>query len=203
MKEVCVKGLKIIASIFSAVLLTQSAAFAAIPYTTAWYVELNPGYSAVNGVAYPGKVYHSGFGGNITFGYKFNPYIGLDVGYTYYSDVRIKAPTGQQVAFSQHYSYDMAAKLMLPIAQTGVNVFGRGGMGRIRSYTHVKNEAVANLNHYTFNAGVHTRTVPVYGAGAEYAILKNLEASMEWMRAQGNNTTGQLDLYSLGLTYLF
>lgn len=197
------KGFKIIAAVFSTVVLTQSAAYAAMPYTTAWYIELNPGYSVVSGVNYPGKVYNTGFGGNFNIGYKFNPYIGIDVGCTYYATVVIKAPAGEHVALNSHFSYDLAGKLMLPIGQTGLDVFGKGGIGRIRSYTHVKNEAAANANGYVFNTGTHTQTVPYFGGGAEYAILKNLVANMQWMRAQGNNTTGQLDLYSLGLSYLF
>jgi hypothetical protein len=199
-EEIYMKGKLAIFAIAS-ILVTN--AFAAMPINNGWYVEGNVGGSKASSKNYPGSINKTGVGWNATLGYKFTQFFSGDVGYTHYADTNIRTPGGPTVATTTQYSYDLAGKVTLPLAKTGVEVFGKSGIGRINSYTHVNNPAVAAANGYVFSPGVHTQTVPIYGGGADYAITPNLLVNAQWMRAQGTNSTGTLDLYSLGLDFIF
>ena len=184
-------------------LLAATAAHAATPYPFGWYVEGNVGKSVSSDKTYPGRVTNTGFGWNLNGGYKFNEYIAGEVGFTRYAQTYAKGPNHNTFETDNHYSYDLAGKLMLPIMHTGLDIFGKLGLGRLNSYTELTNPGVANANHYVVNTGVHSHNVVYFGGGAEFAILANLLANAQWERAKGTHQTGDQDLYSLGLAFIF
>ena len=51
--------------------------------------------------------------------------------------------------------------------------------------------------------GTNTSVSYYYGLGADYAITNNLAMTVQWNRAKGNSSTGILDLFSGGLSYIF
>lgn len=177
--------------------------FAAMPAPYGWYLEANAGKSSASGKSFPGKVKHTGFGESINGGYKFSQFIAGEVGFTNYANTRIQTPSGTNVAKDRHYSYDIAGKLMLPVGVTGTEVYGKVGIGRVNSNVTVTNEAAAAANGMAFNAGTHTKNGLYLGAGADYALSPNVLVNLQWARQNGSNNTGVLDLYSLGLAYIF
>jgi hypothetical protein len=187
----------------TAALLIMKTANAAMPLPSGWYLEGNVGRSQQSDKSFPGNVKNTGFGWNVDAGYKFTEYVSGEVGFTHYAQTRIRAPNGSTVATDQVFSYDLAGKLTLPVATTGLNIFGKAGISRINSYTEIQDPAAVNANKYYFNTGLHTHTCPYFGAGAEFGILNNLLVNTQWMRAKGTNQTGDVDLYSVGLAYIF
>ena len=187
----------------TAALATLSGmAVAAEAYSFGWYLEGNLGESSTYKI-FPGKVKNTGLGWNLNGGYKFTKYVAVDVGFTHYAEARIKNSAGVTAATDSHYSYDIAGKFMLPIMHSGFEVFAKAGINRMHSYVTLVNQGAANLNGLTFNTGVHSINGAYFGAGADYAILSNLLANVQWMRASGSRTTGRGDLYSGGLSYIF
>ncbi|MES2217582.1 MAG: outer membrane beta-barrel protein [Pseudomonadota bacterium] len=184
-------------------LCSTQMAWAAMPYPFGWYLEGDAGKSVASDKSYPGKVYNTGFGWGLAGGYKFNEYVAGEVGFTHYAQTRVKTLAGTTFATDEHYSYDLVGKVILPIAHTGLEIFGKLGVGRIYAYTSLTNPQAANANGYFINTGVHSHNALYLGGGAEYAILKNLLANVQWQRAKGTNQTGDVDLYSAGLAYIF
>lgn len=181
-----------------------SSAAAAISVPYGWYAEANVGESSAQGKSYPGNdISAKGFGWNANGGYKFSPFFETEVGFTRYATTYIKNRFGTNTAKDQHYSYDVAGKVLLPVGTTGAEFFGKLGVARINSNVTVMNAGAAALNGMVFNTGTHTSTAPYFGAGADYAVLTSLFLNAQWMRANGNNKTGTLDLYSIGVSYIF
>lgn len=167
------------------------------------YVEGNAGKSFAINKKYPGRIFNSGFGWNVNAGYKFMEYLGVEAGYTRYADTRILNSAGTAAAADTHYSYDLVAKLFFPLWGSGFEFFGKLGLARIHSFTHVINTKAAALNHFTFKTGTNMASAPYFGGGLDYSILPNLQANVQWIRAKGTSHTGNLDLYSAGLSFLY
>lgn len=199
------KKYKILLTISALTLGWANLASAAVPVPYGWYLEGNVGVSKEQNKKYPGPgtVKNTGFGWNVNAGYKFTPFVAAEIGYTHYADALIKNSAGTQAARDKHFSYDIAAKLMLPIAASGLELFAKVGAVRMNSNVTVTNAAAAAVNGLTFNTGTHTATNIYYGGGAEYAFTPYLLANAQWVRAKGSRATGDGDLYSLGLSYLF
>jgi len=181
---------------------TVAVATAALPF--GWYVEGNVGTSRSSSVSYGPRTSTSdnGFGWNLIGGYKFIPYFGAEVGYTNYADVYAKF-NGTKVAEDSHYSLDIAGKGILPVGDSGVEAFAKFGIARARSHVTIQNSATVSANNLMLDIGTHTATSYFFGLGADYAFLPNVLAALQWQRVKGDSTTGILDLYSIGLNYIF
>ena len=179
-------------------------AMAAAPLPFGWYVEGNAGTSRSSQVSYGAGTSTSdnGFGWNLIGGYKFIPYFGAEVGYTSYADVYAKY-NGTKVADDSHYSLNIAGKGILPFGDSGVEAFGKFGVARARSHVTIENSDVVSANNLALDLGTHTATSYFFGLGADYAFLPNVSAALQWQRVKGDSSTGILDLYSLGLNYIF
>lgn len=179
-----------------------TAAKAVAPLPTAWYVEANGGNSRVSNASYAtgSSMTNSGIGGNINAGYKFIPFFAAEIGYTKYADTSSKI-SGNKVATASYYSYDTAAKAILPVGDTGAEVFAKLGAAYLHS--NVKSTTFATNNGIPVSTGTNNATGYYFGLGGEYYFTPSLAANLQWQRAKGNNKTGTLDLYSIGLSYLF
>lgn len=199
------RGFKVLAA-FAAMLGVSPAVMATVPLPYGWYVEGNIGASRANNVSYASGTSTSAQGNsagwNLDLGYKFIPFFGIEVGYTNYSNQNAEFGSAK-VASASMYSYDIAGKAMLPFGDSGFEVFGKLGASRVHSHVKVSNSAVVNANGIVVNTGTHAATGLYFGLGADYAFMPNLTGSLQWNRARGNNSTGDLDLYSVGLTYIF
>ncbi len=172
-----------------------------VPY--GWYVEADAGETKLSNTNYPGNVSTSGIGGSGEIGYKFMPYFGTEIGYTRYANTTIKEPnTNNTAAKVTNSSYDLAIKAILPVMTSGVEAFAKAGVSRALASVSVKNtEAASDIGMATSSAD-HSATGVYLGLGAQWYFMPELALVGQWARATGNNTTGTMDLYSLGLSFI-
>lgn len=182
------------------VLMTSfmTSAMAVAPLPTGWYLEANGGSSKVSDASYAdgSSLTNSGIAGNLNVGYKFIPFFAAEVGYTKYADTTSKI-NGVKVATASYYSYDIAARPLLPIGDTGAELFAKLGIAHLHSNVKSDNSA------YDVSTGTNNVNGYYFGLGADYSFLPMLAANVQWQRAKGNSKTGTLNLYSIGLSYLF
>ncbi len=181
---------------------TLAHAFPSVP--SGWYGEINFGQSKVSNVSYAtnSDISSSGLGTNINIGYKFIPYFAGEIGYTKYANSTAKV-NGTRVAKDVHYSYDAAVKAILPIADSGVDLFAKLGVVRLQSKVSEENSGFVVANGIVVNTGSHAATGYYYGLGAAYTFWQSVAVNGQWQRATGNSKTGNYDLYSLGLGWTF
>lgn len=198
-----IKGIKKLTLAALACTLTSSV-FAAMPVPLGWYLEVNGGGSSAQDKNYGNgtTIDRSGWGWNGNIGYKFMPYFATELGYTSYAPSKIKnSSLDTQAAKDTHYSVDLAAKGILPLTNSGAELFAKLGAARLNSHTSVTNQsAMTGLN---FTVGTRNSIGYYLGLGAEYAFMPNFIGVAQWARAKGNSNTGALDLYSIGLAYIF
>lgn len=196
------QGKNLLAKLCGAVLLClASTSFAAMSFPYGWYIEGNIGSSHSSNTNYPGSTSSSGIGGNGNFGYKFMPFFATEIGYTQYANTSIKNGAGTKAATVKNYSYDLAGKGILPIANSPFELFAKLGVARVNAKTSINSSAAAaGLGLTSSN---HSTTGLYYGIGADYSLIQAVQIVVQWQRAQGNSTTGNLDLFSGGLTFIF
>jgi OOP family OmpA-OmpF porin len=201
-----IKRIKKIAITCTSILLigTVISANAAIPLPTGWYLEGNIGEPSVSSVDYASGTSEtmSGIGWNINVGYKFMPFFALEGGYTDYATTKSEF-SNTTVAKTTSQSYDLAGKVMLPIQNSGFEFLAKLGVGRTKSHIVNEDSGFATTNGITVNAGTFNSTSLFYGLGGEYAFSPEMLVIAQWMRSDGGSSTGNLDLYSIGLAYLF
>lgn len=171
-----------------------------LPAPCGWYVELNVGYSKISNVNFPGSATNQNYGGNLNLGYKFMPYFGMELGYTQFGNTKITA-FNQTVATIKHYAYDLAAKGIIPMGCTGFEFFAKFGVQRNNVSVSINN-TVATFFHIS-NSRSKGETGLFLGLGGEYYSTSNMAVVFQWQRTNGNSTSGVLDLYSIGVNYIF
>lgn len=198
------KGIKKIGLVGIITAFTSLSAFAVTPLPLGWYAEGNIGATNVSNTNYGSgtSIQKSGVGYNVNLGYKFMPFFGLEIGGTKYANLRIKT-AGTQIAKATNWSLDLAAKGILPVAESGFELFAKLGMARIFNNVSWTNQAYANSQGVSVNTGKHNSTGLYIGLGGEYYFTPNIAVVGQWARSKGSNTTGNLDLYSIGASYLF
>ncbi|MCE3238832.1 MAG: hypothetical protein K0R24_1813 [Gammaproteobacteria bacterium] len=169
-----------------------------------WYLEGNLGSSKISDVSYAAGTHlnTTGLGWNVNGGYKFIPYFAAEIGYTSYGNGNITL-NSVKVGKDQVQSYDLAAKAIVPVQDTGAEIFAKLGAARAKSHVTVTNETVLAANGTTLNTGRYNSTNFYFGLGGDYSFMPNMAANIQWNRVAGKSKTGNLDLLSLGLTYLF
>ncbi|MBX3708338.1 MAG: porin family protein [Gammaproteobacteria bacterium] len=164
-----------------------------------WFLEGNVGSAHLSNTNYPGSSSSSGIGGNANLGYKFMPYFAVEMGYSRYpnSDISFNSTKAASV---EHYSYDIAARGILPISDSGAEGFAKIGAQRIVSSVSIKNDAAAN--QLGIGSSSHSSTGIYVGLGGQMYFTPELAVVVQWQRAQGNSSTGTEDLFTLGLSFL-
>lgn len=182
----------------------SALAFAEVSLPMGWYVEGNIGGSKISNVSYaPGtNISTTGVGWSLNGGYKFIPYFATEIGYTSYGNGNITLNT-TKVGKDQVQSYDIAAKAILPVQDTGAEIFAKLGVARAKSHVTVTNAALLAASGTTLNTGHFASTDFYFGLGGDYAFLPEMAVNIQWNRVDGSSRTGNLDLFSLGLTYTF
>jgi opacity protein-like surface antigen len=195
-------GIKIALSIIISVITSIFAlpALATGSQPSGWYFEGNIGESRTS--LYTGNsIANSGFAWNINAGYKFMPYVAAEAGYTSYSTASIKSTpnSGSKIGENTAYSYDFAAKGILPVNDSGLNLFGKLGAAVMKTHIINTNPSVAVVP----GSGTHNSISLYCGLGVEYFVISNVALNMQWARANGNDRTSRQDLFSAGLSYVF
>lgn len=174
-----------------------------MPLPCGWYIEGNVGSSKTSNLSFgSGSSFNStGFGWNANIGYKFMPFFAAEAGYTQYATLKIKIPSGTQAGQDKQYAIDLAGKGILPIGETGAELFAKIGAARVSSKITVNNAlAASSIGLIATN---HTATGYYVGFGAAYSVMPALPINIQWTRAKGDSTTGTNDLYSIGAAYIF
>lgn len=197
------KGLSRLSLAASAAVLMFAAqtGFADSSLPMGWYLAANAGSTNTSNVSYPGSVSNSGTGINGDLGYKFMPYFAMEFGYTYYANTTIKNGAGTKAGTVKNYSYDIAGKGIWPIMDTGFELFGKLGAARVSASTSINNQAAAD--GLGLGSASRSATGAYFGGGASYYVMPELAVDAQWMRAEGNNQTGNLDLVSAGIEFIF
>lgn len=201
------KGIKlfVLAATTVAAFSAAASTMAAMAIPMGWYIEGNVGSSKSSNNNYGSNLSggNSGTGWNINGGYKFMPYFAGEVGYTQYVKGKVKYNSTNVANDSPRYSYYLAGKGILPISDSGFDLFAKLGVARISTRVQVTNQNLLNANGVGINAGSHTATGAYFGFGGDYNFTPAFTINAQWNRAKGNSNTGNLDLYSVGLSYIF
>jgi hypothetical protein len=177
-------------------------ASASLAIPNGWYVEGNAGGGKISDYSTNGRVSSStGIGWNVNVGYKFMPYLSAEAGYTQYPLAKIKDQFDVTAGKSKHYSYDFAAKGVVPIVASGFEVFAK--LGIQRSVVNISTENQIAVNNINLNTNRHSDTGLFMGLGGQYYFTPELAGVAQWTRAKNNSNVGTLDLYSLGLSIIF
>lgn len=179
----------------------SASAFAVSSAPYGWYLEANGGSTSITNKSYPGSSSESGIGGSAALGYKFMPYVAGEMGYTRYANTSITAANQTKAAYDRHYSYDVAVRGILPAYDTGFEAFAKLGVGRASSSVSIQNVTAANS--LGMSASSHSATGLYIAAGAQYYFTPELAVVGQWARQQGSSSTGNLDLTSIGLSFIF
>lgn len=179
-------------------------ALAEVSLPMGWYLEANLGASKISDVSYATGTHISttGIAWNLNGGYKFIPYFAAEIGYTSYGNGNITL-NSVNVGKDQVQSYDLAAKAIVPVQDTGAEIFAKVGAARAKSHVTVTNETVLAANGTTLTTGHYNSTDLYFGLGGDYSFMPNMAINIQWNRVNGTSKTGNLDLLSLGLAYLF
>lgn len=181
-----------------------TSAMAAVPMPGGWYLEANGGTSRISNASYVSgsSLSTAGLAWNVNGGYKFIPFFATEIGYTHYADSSAKV-NGIKVAEATNYSYDAAFKPLLPIGDTGLELFAKLGVSHLHSNVKNTNTSYTTAHGIAVSTGTNNATSYYFGLGGDYSFLPALAVNAQWQRAKGNNKTGNLSLYSLGVSYLF
>jgi opacity protein-like surface antigen len=203
-REISLMKKLVLAAASIAALGATVSAMAAVSLPSGWYLEGNAGATRVSNSNYGSglSTSNSGLGWNANGGYKFMPYFAGELGYTRYANTKLKY-AGTQVAKVTNYSYYLAGKGILPISDSGFELFAKLGIARLKSHATLTNASYASSNNLSINTGSRTITAAYFGVGGEYNFTPMLAMNIQWNRSKGNSTSGNLDLLSLGLSYLF
>jgi OmpA-OmpF porin, OOP family len=168
-----------------------------------FYLEYNWGATRSMGKSYPGvsTIDNSGTGWNGTAGYKIMPYIAVEGGYTRYADARLENSEGTTAARDHHYAVDVAAKGIYPVMNTGLELFAKVGVDRIVSSIGAVDAAASAVDGLTFDTTSHTAMGLYIGGGLDYVVTKSVAINTQYERANGNASTGNMDLISIGLSF--
>lgn len=180
-----------------------SPAWAVCSLPSGFYLEYNWGATRSMGKTYPGvsTIVNTGTGWNGTFGYKIMPYVAVEGGYTRYADARLENSEGTTAARDHHYAVDVAAKGIFPVMKTGLEVFAKAGVARIVSSIGSVDTAASAVDGLTFDTNSHSAMGLYIGGGVNYAFTKSLAMNTQYERANGNSSTGNMDLVSVGLSF--
>jgi len=185
-------------------LTLTTLAIGVVPMPVGWYLEGNLGVSKISNVTYAPNtsISSTGLGWNVNGGYKFIPYFAAEVGYTSYAKGTINF-NGTGVGKDQVQAVDLAAKAILPIQETGAEIFAKLGIARAKSQVTVTNASLLAASGETLNTGTFRSNDLYFGLGADYAFIPSAAVNVQWNRVDGTSKTGNLDLVSLGLSYMF
>jgi hypothetical protein len=205
--EECVKKTKKIALVLAGMLsaTVSSYSLALCSLASGWYGGGNVGLTTAKGKSYPtsSSTQSSGKAWSANLGYKFTRYIAVEVDYTRYMYTRIRNSAGTTAARDNHYSTAATTKFILPIQNTGLELFAKLGLAYLNSQIGSINPTAAALNSMTFNTGMQTSTGAYWGLGAQYYFSPSISAQLQYAQARGGSKTGNLGIGSIGLSFLF
>jgi OmpA-OmpF porin, OOP family len=168
------------------------------------YLGLQIGWGTIHQPNFSDNTNHSdGVAGMAFGGMQFNEYLGVELGYTKFSNMNTSASDGFSSANGtiKSYATDLVAKVTLPL-QNGLNLYGKVGGA------YLWEQATVTVTDGPFRAtdrNTESKIMPAFGLGASYDINSNVTGDLAWMHIQkvGNTDLANTDFVGLGLTYHF
>lgn len=183
----------------AACITSQAMAMMSVPI--GWFIELNAGSATLSNANFPGKSSSSGIGGNGDIGYKFMPYLAGEIGYSQYPSTLVRNFSGQKAGTVKYYSYDLSARGILPIVDSGIELFTKIGVSRLSASSSVQHPDVAA--DIGFSHTNHSDTNLYLAIGIQYYFMPEFAVNAQWARAKGNSATGSMELLSGGISFIF
>jgi len=163
------------------------------PYTQFnFYMGASAGVSQTHDLAtnLVNKVNQVGPGWSAFLGYQLWKYIALELGYVDYYHSRESAGPAVNAAQTEHFSVYLAAAVRFFI-WSHLFVFGKLGV----AYGYARRTGPGTL------LGVGNSYNLFVGGGLGYLFAHNVSFFWQWTRDRGNNRTGTVDLFSVGLAF--
>lgn len=158
---------------------------------------------------------HGGLSGRAFVGMNFDPYVGVEGGFTRYARTLYQGSTFSDTASLSYYAlaYDVVGKAYLPFGHTGFNLYAVAGAARVSVTTHFSDTGLPMNSDIAMPAPgkTHTyKTRPLYGAGLSYDFGQHISANVEFtqIRHSGDFATNpyaipDMDLITANITYTF
>lgn len=180
-------------------------AIAAIPIPRGWYVDGGSGVTRADADYGEETSVNANTGQrwNVNAGYKLMPYFAFEGGYTRYTNSIIRLLDSFEVAKVSHYSCDLTAKGIMPLSDTGFELFAKLGAAYIYSNLQLRAPDLVAGFADDVDSGSSSMVGLYIGGGASYWIIPNMSVYAQFARAKGNDTIGNLDMYTGGISYLF
>ncbi len=160
-----------------------------------------------------GSVDEDGIAGRGYVGYQFNPYIGVESGYTRFSDNTYRINYSDSAGNAAHVDtkfetqqVDALLKVGMPFGCSGFRGDLKGGAAYIMSDASADVSASSSSQSAAETVSKSEDTlVPAAGASLSYNFNKNLAADVSYLHAFGKSKldSPSTDFVSLGLSYHF
>lgn len=118
----------------------------------------------------PSTYYSTSFGFNANVGYQFNPYFGLEGGFTY-SPLSVANSTFSNNVNANYYSVDVAAKGLLPLSRE-FSLYGKAGLSENWYSTTISAGGLSA-------SGTGDSAGAIFGLGAQFNISRNWSLHLE------------------------
>jgi opacity protein-like surface antigen len=154
-----------------------------------WYAEGNVGYVLLNPVQadsnaidqYVSRKTQAPIGLGVNTGYQFNPFIAVEAGFNYFFSTQRHTDSisglAMHVSLTDMYALTFAGKATMPLSST-FSAYGKLGL----AYTGVTQIQSTPISQTTTSVGDVT---PMFGAGVQVDLKKNLYAQLGWMMIPG------------------
>lgn len=135
----------------------------------------------------------TGLAGRLFLGFDINRYVGIEMGYTAYSNPEFKFG-GITTDFSQN-SLDLLGKASLPVT-CDLSLHAKAGV----AYVHRDDLSVHVDNVIVKHEADDDHTRPVLGIGLSYALNARVTGEVDFTRTFGAEDLEDMDFYGVGLT---
>ena len=138
----------------------------------------------------------TGVGTRLFVGYNMNRYAAIEGGYTYFSSMTYKTNTFSNNVKTRFGSFDVLGKGMLPIADSGFDIFAKLGGAYVHSKTSgkIENVSIPGSSASAFR--------PAGAIGASYDITQNWVADLSYNQIfYSSSTVNNPSLIALGISY--
>ena len=119
----------------------------------------------------------------LSFGYQFDRYWAMELGYRHFSNTDISVGTNNYIAnaSSKSSAFDLTAKGILPVT-TKLNLYAKLGIAYLRPNAQ---GAVLAFSPYSGTMNSYSKTLePTFGLGISYALKPNVPVEFSWNRIQ-------------------
>ena len=143
------------------------------------------------------------FGTRIFVGYQVNQYIGVEGGYTYFSQIGYNNDVnGVETCSDPHVqvqTFDVLVKGIVPIGNLGLYAKAGPVVTYAKTSEALNPEPTGSCNDSTYETNVR----PEFGAGISYDLSQNWVVDVSWSRIMTGTIVNNIDYYALGITYHF